>query len=424
MQENSDKSDKKPILQVLKGGRLAPGEFNKLPLNDKLSYLRERSSSEQFRLIVTDPDGLALARRFQPQELYWLVKDVGEEDALELLELSSANQYAFFLDMECWNKWEFSLENAIAWITFLMELGEERVIEQLRGMEPEFLLLVLMNEIQVGGGPGELMSDEERTANWDHSFDNVYFITFVRKEHAKVIGQLLDIIFRNYQELYLTLLEGVRSEIESELQEDCYRLRSGRLADLGFPEPEEAVAIYARITPERFALAGDKSLVAGESLPSLPFAQGDDSLFLRCLRASNDERIYGELNYLLNKALIAEGEPPGDSDDLRAIFERVHGYLNIALEYLSKGDEQLATELISKEYLQRLFQLGFSLVMRLRDRATQLRSDAPAIGHLLSGLNAKRPKFYQGLDPLGIDGYREFRSLADIKTIEDLLNRI
>ena len=54
-------------------------------------------------------------------------------------------------------------------------------------------------------------------------------------------------------------MEGVKGEIESELEELCYRFRSARLADFGFPKPEDAVSIYGYLIREKFLPARDKT---------------------------------------------------------------------------------------------------------------------------------------------------------------------
>ncbi|KAF0221153.1 MAG: hypothetical protein FD174_651 [Geobacteraceae bacterium] len=412
-------------LTLIKGGKISGKEFAKRPFPEKLTTLRELPAVKRMELILADPEAHKLTRAFQPQELFWMVNEIGLTDALELLELSSPEQFTFFLDTELWEKWSFSQVKALEWLGYLAEAGEARVLDQLSHIDFELLILIFMKEVTVGGGIGELATDDERLADWDHSFDNIYFISFKSPQHYRLIATLLDIVFRNDHPLYLALMEGIRNEPQSELEELCYQLRSGRLADLGFPEFEEALSIYARVDPAAFVPGEEKKLVpfgGEESLP-VPLLTGD-SLLQRALARAGSEELFLELNYLINSALVAEETALADNEVMQAVFQRVYGCLNIALEYLTGGNEEKAAGVLTEEYLKRLFQLGYSVIIGLKRTAEKLNSDNYAINKALLGLKAKRPMFYRGLDPDGIDGYREFREMEDVRKVEEFLRTL
>lgn len=394
--------------------------FIALSVPEKIETLRTLPAKRQMDLILAAPEGRGLVDAIPPQEFYLLVKEIGETDALGLLELASPEQRTFILDLELWEKWSFSPDKAYEWLNHLLEAGESAVAEQLPHLDLELLLLMLEREISVGGGIGDLVTDEERTADYDHTFDNIYFITFRKNEHARAIGTFLDIIFRSDRELYLALMEGIKGELETELEELAYRFRAGRLADLGFPELDDALALYARLDPASFAVEGEKRLAAGTG-SHLPAAGGSDSFLQRVLARAGSEELDQELTSLVNSAMVADGEALRDRDAMEQVFQRVHGYLNIALEYLADGSEERGGEIIRTEYLRRLFQLGFSIVMPLRSRAERVSSDDYATGKALRGLKAHPPRYYRAFDPEGTDGYREFRELADVKRSEEFL---
>ena len=414
-------SGTKPNLTVVKGGVPEKQEYLRLPVADKLALLRQLSAKRRLSLITSDPEGRELVRTLPPQELFWMLKDTGPEDALELVEFSSPEQCMFLFDMELWQEWSLDQAKALEWLEFLLETGEERLVEQLPHLDFELLLLIFMREITVGGGVGDLTSDEERTASYDHSFDNLYFITYRNPKHARLIGTLLDIFFRRDQSLYLGLMEGVKEQVEVELEELAYTCRAGRLADLGFPEREEAVTIYARLDPAGFAPAMDKKLIPAEHDVPLPAVAGGDSLLTRVLEQHGTPELFLELNYLINSALVAEGTPLADREGMEAVFHRVYGYLSIALEHLCGNDIEQAAAVVAGEELKRLFRLGHSLVQGVRKRAATLHGAGHATERALAGLTARFPRYYRGLDPDAVDGYRDFRDLADVRRMEDFL---
>jgi hypothetical protein len=214
--------------------------------------------------------------------------------------------------------------------------------------------------------------------------------------------------------------------VDLELEEECQRFRTGRLEDLGFPPLDEALSIYARVNPDSFELHGDKNLrPAGEGASLMPMIAHEDTLLYRALAVLDDaQTIVQELNYLVNGALVAEGGAFREPEAMMGVFHRVCGYLNIALEKLSAGDEQKAATLLVGEPLKRLFQLGFSIVLELKFAAQETQTVDYATGKLLAGLKAKRPRYYRGLDPDGIDGYREFKEMADVRRAGDLLGQL
>uniref|UniRef100_A0A831UGT6 Uncharacterized protein n=1 Tax=Geobacter metallireducens TaxID=28232 RepID=A0A831UGT6_GEOME len=393
--------------------------------NDRIAALRELPAKQRMDRILDDPEARELARALPEQELYWLIKEIGETDALGLWELASPEQRTFILDMELWDKWNFAADKSFEWLGHLLEAGEAAVVEQLPHLDLELLLLMLKKEISVGGGVGELLPDDERTFDWDHSFDNLYFITFKNDKHARTVGSFLDIVFRARNDLYLGIMEGIKAEEEIELEELAFRFRSGRLADLGFPELEEAQAIYSRINPATFTLEGGKELFAAAippHLPALPGAAG--SLLNRLLARPGSDAIRQELTYLVNSALVADGAALHDREAMQVVLERVHGYLNIALEFLARNDEEGAAAILAGERLKRLFQLGFSIVMDLGKQARGHVSDDYATGKALRALHATPPRYYRALDPDGADGFREFRDLADVERAREFLARI
>lgn len=425
--KGSNNQESSGVLQ----GKSAAYNVSQLPLAEKISYLRELEYKERLDKIIADPEARRVLNAFEPQELYWMVKHIGENDVSELLELCSPEQIEFFLDMECWEKGVFCEEKFIAWLGHLLDIGEKRIIELLPHLELEFLVLSLMKEIVVGGGVGDMTAESEKEHEWDHSFDGCYMISFKNPSNANIIGRFIDIIYSNFQPLYLNLMESIRTETLGEIEELSYQFRSARLADWGFPELEDALAIYAYLDPETYTLSGDKVISPREDggIPSsLPIPISGEALLKRALLAAGEKALQQELNYLINNAIVAEGLSLADKDDMRSILQRVYGYLNIALEFLCDNDEVRAGALLEKEHLKKLFQLGRSLIVPLRKNAEKLQSSGKDFGYavnkVLLGLKAVHPRFYRGLDSDTIDGYREFNNKADVEVMKAFLDSI
>src|SRR6266545_3851792 len=377
---------KKPELTVIRGGRTDRMQFAQLPLADKISRIRSLPAKKRMEPIISDPEGERLAQALLPQELYLTFTEIGAEDAMDLLNFASPEQREFFLDVELWEKGLFSQKKALMWLGYLLEMGEQKVAKQLHHLDPELLILLLLQEIAVGGGVGELMPDDERMADWDHSFDNLYFISFRNPKNARLIGTFLDIVFRRDQQLYRTLLEGVKNEVESEMAEEAYLFRAGRMADLGFPDREEAIFIYARIDPGSFVPAQEKKQLRHGGIECMPVPLKEDTMLARALRRQGSEELLLELNYLINNALVAEETSLADSEAMQTVMQRVSGYLTIALEFLCGDDVEKAAAILESEPLKRLFQLGHAIVQGLRKKAERLNLGGYATDRAFSGL--------------------------------------
>ncbi|GFO69018.1 hypothetical protein GMLC_25970 [Geomonas limicola] len=401
---------------------LSHKRFAALTLAEKNSYLKTVGAKQRLDLMLEDADAKRLIQALDPQEFFWLVKEVGEADTLELLQHSSAEQRVFILDMELWDGYSFSEDKACHWLAYFMEGGEPSIHALLKQLDFEFLHLLLSRELTVGGGIGDLADDEERLGDYDHTFDDVFMLSFKNPKHSQVIGSFLGMIYRLDNPLYVALMEGIKGDVDLELEEQCQRFRTGRLEDLGFPPFDEALSIYARINPASFQLEGGKEaqVSAGECHALIPITE-EDTLLFRALARAGSEPVWQELNYLVNSALVVEGSSLGEQENMLGILYRVCGYLNIALEKLCGSDEMKAAEVLTGEPLKHLFQLGFSIVMELKFAAQHTQTADYASGKLLAGLKSKRPRFYRGMDADGIDGYREFATLDDVRKVASLL---
>jgi len=402
--------------------RLAAEDFHKLPFYDKRIYLDGLPPMDKVDLIPGDPDAKKLTWAMHPQELYWLFKETGNPAGLKLLELANPGQCVFILDMELWRGWTLQEDKAVEYLGYILQGSVEHFLELLPHLDFNLLSLFLGRELVVAGGIGDLNTDDERLTDWDHTFDDVFLIKFRNPEHSQIIGSFLELICRFDNPLYTALLESVSGEVDIETEEECYRTKSGRLADLGFPPHDEALEIYSRINPAMFSPGRNKVFVQTVEATVLPVRVSSGKTFLeRVIPLMDSELFRMELNYLINTALVADQAHLVDTEYMKSVVERVYGYLNIALEYLCLGDEAKGVDILAGEHLKSLFQLGFSIVLGLKFRADKLDDSSHATGKALSGLKSARPRYYRGFDNDCVDGYREFLEMQDVRNMADFL---
>jgi hypothetical protein len=223
------------------------------------------------------------------------------------------------------------------------------------------------------------------------------------------------------------------------------------MSDLGFADYYEALEVYRELDPASVRLGeikpgtrlrptnvgttggmrdgsgtGDDSLRAPAALIE---RLGSPSLFARTARRLTTPEEVADLHFALvaltNRVLAADRITPGDDEAVATTLGRLSATLDIAVEFLARGDEDRALEAIKTVSLVRLFRLGISLVGKVRKLALALKSKGPfaAAGRTLfepddaaviEAVTRLRPLFPGVLEDPPKPNDRPFASMADI----------
>lgn len=413
--------------------RFSSREFNALSPKERLAIIRRAHGRKKYNLLIEATDAETLVQRMTAQEVYLLIKELGHEYAADLALMADADQFTTFLDLDCWRGDVFDGSAALQWLALLFEGGEEKVIRAFRELDFALLVLLIKKHVHVLRGLEDINDDDVRAeaAHRDGGFE----IEFRDEENAKLIGAVLNTLLRADSDFYQHLLESVRWEQESLLEEENYQSRRIRLLDQGFPDPFEALAVYAPLNPDRFATENCRKTIVlpGENVEPPGFyltAARPGGILAEVLAGGIREAVAWELSYLVNKVLIADRVDVGEVTQVQAVTEEVYRYLNLALEQLSSGDSVQAAALFDENYLEILFRFGFSLTLQLRQRAEQVRKSP--IGPYLDGpframveaLSHKKPQFFAGLADADQGGERPFATQRELALTEQWLARL
>jgi hypothetical protein len=144
------------------------------------------------------------------------------------------------------------------------------------------------------------------------------------------------------------------------------------------------------------------------------------------------QNLASEVRYLVNCVLVAEGAEPGDPQAVRKYSEFSRDYLDLGLEHLTGGNPEHAAEAVRARPLREIFQLGFSLTLRLKRQVERLAKEVGATfgetwlalddeATVLAALLRKRP-----LKALKVPGAEPvpFRSRRELNEAEALLGRV
>ncbi|HZA14748.1 MAG TPA: DUF6178 family protein, partial [Myxococcaceae bacterium] len=226
------------------------------------------------------------------------------------------------------------------------------------------------------------------------------------------------------------MLEATRWEVPSELEETAFRFRSARLEDLGFPPLQQAVSLFAWRDHD----SARWSRPTAPPGAALAIAERSVNFLEAAARELSPEEVASfqrELRAVSNEALVAEVQDPGDLWAVKRVGEMVRDYLSMALEHLTGGDPVLPAACLREVPTRTLFQVGFSLTLRLKFQVDRLAKEPlakldgswlalPEQARALDALSRKRP-----LRALRVEGAEPvpFRSLRELDAARSAVKR-
>jgi hypothetical protein len=140
------------------------------------------------------------------------------------------------LDLALWAEWTISVDETIKWLELILSAEREYALWLLSQIDQELLILLLKMTLTVGGGLADIIGSEDLNDDWDHTFDEVFFLRIEDEEHSDLIMKMLELLYNDNHKLYRSLMLGAESELASELEETAYQFRTARLEDEGIYE--------------------------------------------------------------------------------------------------------------------------------------------------------------------------------------------
>ena len=402
----------------------------------------------------------ALVQSFSEEDFYFLIHDIGPEDSLPLLSMASKRQLEYILDIEVWEKDRIDLKSVTRWIDLLLHADPGRLAKWILDEKLEFFEFYLFKNIDVV--VREHDQDPSDFGEGFETFDDVYYFRLI--EHApspddgpgapehrnenisKILEHIASLDHTKFQQF---LLESA-SVIPAETEEEEYRWRNVRLAEKGFLPFDEAISIYQPLAPGELIRQGKKYMekstdpTAVHPAPLYPVGVlEENNRFSSALQVIDTEEVLLQLQSefagLANQIIAADQNPVNSREALAQVVKKTCGYLNIGLEILSEKGPKIdigrSVALIRDYPLSRIFRVGYGLGLKLKWRAERWRKqcwfvekglplrfwDEKWMG-VLGGLFVKKPLFHDDYHTGQL--YREFMSLDDIASTENLLNEI
>ena len=422
----------------------------RLSVPDQVICIMPMRSEEQYNLLMLSPNAREVIRSLPAEQIYQLVKEVGEQNTLAILSNATPEQIQFIFDIEWWRGDKFQPQKALDWFLLLDQCEESKIVEWFLTEEFEQKVMILQSLITI-------FKDDEMTNSYlevddliHFTLDGIYDIFIKIPEAEPALRKAFKILLAEDEKVFYALLEAVIWYPVTQTVENAYRWRLSRVGEKGIPEFEEAYEVYSRLNPDSLNLpvSSDKEFQDENSqypvAPYFPMIDTDPSSFFgQCLAMLNDQQRFNnicwELVYLANKVMVADRADPSDLATRHEIMRKALGYINIGLELGTGEDLAKGEKLLRSAWMQSLFQVGYGNVMQLREQAHNLIKENgewletilnPIQLEHLTALVYRFPKIgvinenEEQQDEKSSLSWRDFKTIKDIQVLEKYILRI
>lgn len=430
-------SNTKDVKPVLAEREILLRELHALPSVKALNRILELENPRRF------------VQELPSEDLFWLIKKIGEDDCLPLLELASVDQWQYLLDLEIWRKDRLDLSRTSLWMKRLQMADPRRLVRWLLSEGEALVHYHLFKSVEV-----VVIDKEDEFFHIPDGFftiDGVFHIKVLDPEHQETIENILRVMASEDLNRYQALLLGLAGVLPAEMEEEMYRLRNVRLAEHSFLPFEEALAVYAPLDPE--ALNLNRGFKKSPELPNLVLDEdvrsmvpisplnntGTQNMLTEAISGLADplllDRIRLEFAGLCNQILSADGFYVHELDVLIRTCRKAASYLNLAIEKVCGRDLSEAEQVLRNNSLLSIFRVGIGLTLKLKWEVERWLKGCwfsgqdlgPEFwgehwGGILSGLMEKRPRRYVGFQES--EEYKDFEWLSDLAECLDVLRRL
>jgi uncharacterized protein DUF6178 len=398
-----------------------------------LKGLSTLSGGEVLNRILDSENPKETVQSLSSGDFFWLVKKIGADECLPLLELASTDQWQHLLDLEIWRRDRLDIEDICLWMKRLESADPGRLVTWLfsQGQALAYYHFLKITEVIVAESEDDSLDLPEDF----FSIDGVIHIRVLNPEYREstenLIRSMADQDFLRYQAVFLRL--GGFLPVETE--EEMYRVRNIRLAEHGFLPFEEALRVYSPLNPED--IKREKPLELPEPvqddrliIPASPlYHAGTQNMLTETLSRATDpllmERLRLEFAGLCNQILSADGLMNPELNDLVRTCRKGASYISLALERLCGRDAPAALGIIREHSLISLFRVGFGLALKIKWEAERWLSGSwfhnlglqlgfwgEDWGGAVAGILQRTPRLFMGVG--GDEEYKDFEWLSEL----------
>jgi hypothetical protein len=413
---------------------VSPPDLPLGPLDRIRAQLAGPRGYRRIDALLSQDDAAGAIAQLSPGEMYELVHEVGFEDAADLIHLATPAQIQGCIDLDGWTKDQLDVAPLAPWLSALLDAGFEKFGEVWGQLDAELRALILQRQVKVYDVTLGEEPEEENEGPIIATVDTFFMLELLGDDASqRLVMRIIEDLYRADADLARHTIMSARSEPAAELEENSYRWRSGRLADMGYVDFYDALDLFRPLEPSQVQIGeGSQDHILGEDtrLPTVVAEQVLGRSFLARALAAIDspteaERIEAGLMVLVNKVLAAGRAKPGQAEVVRRGALYATATLSLGLETVARGDVERATQALGSIALERLFRVGYTVSQKVARLALALAPRSVTAGspvkELVSALCSPRPLFACAADQPPAPGVRPLESSADLRRAGELL---
>jgi hypothetical protein len=341
--------------------------FNSLDVSRQAALVHSSSPEDKKELLFLAKNLSSLLTALPGRDVYLALESSTAPEFDVLIERIGPEHLNFMLAMGCWRDGVIDDGRFLHWLDILNTCDDRTAAGAISEIEADFLAAALRPHFDL-----EEVIDEDLPDNRGLSEAYSYTPEFCRFDNDTV-EDFMERLFSTDRTLFALLCHKRTQGNPEEIFENARLAYSRRLKKEGLPSYEEAVAVYEKgwtiLQKTNMAKqACGKSIVTGNGTE--PFL----TLVFKHLNESGKgvARLANDFSGLLQKISVADG---GAMDSLarQRTVRKAEVYTSLGLESISKGDVEIAAELVLKNGTTGFFKAGFDMVSKLRNRINQIK---------------------------------------------------
>lgn len=397
----------------------------------------------------------------QPLEAYYIIREIGLEQALPILLALSPEQLEACVDLDCWSRYDFAVDSLDEWLTAFSLAGPEVLARAFFSLDYVVQLLFLAQTVTVyDPDTDEIAQEDEESPLRAMTPDGFYLLQLKTELTLKIHPfTVLDALYQYDLRASHQLLSDVRVDLPTQIEEEALRFRNDRMQDIGFVPLDEAAVLFS--PPDQRQPVSRPQRPVDSSPVRLPSVYAgsliETSLLHKALSLITDQqfltRLEQEIIWVINSAIIIYGEKTQETKQITDIAGRVRDTICLGLESLLNKEcpdcrlaeaeaAGKALALLEKWYISDLFRHGFAAARSIQQEARKALTEPlfrvwyelavvdqsdESIDRLarafVAALLGHHP-LHSGYDPALPEEVKAFTSLADIAAAQARLHGI
>ena len=160
--------------------------FNSLSVKNQLDVVLQTRGKDRLHYLFLSEHPEQLVQELPELEVFLTVKEAGEKDCLDLISLTTPEQFQFLLDLDFWKRDQLDPDKVLYWMEILLESGEKKVTQFIQSTDIEFIALLLKKFLHATTMDGEHVEGMDRIPFF--TLDQYHFVHF-RGKRTRCTGE-------------------------------------------------------------------------------------------------------------------------------------------------------------------------------------------------------------------------------------------